>query len=127
MLIGAIVDDKPIPFDKLEEQYPYMFPPELINAIVGEERINEIHVSDLTICPYAAAKQKLVDYYLPAENIYRMIRGKAWDCLSQKYARGKDTYYQIRLGIYIGDEFVIVTVANFRKCKRKLFTGNAEF
>ncbi len=108
MLVGVILEDgencvlfKDIPDD--------VFSPELKLAIVSENRDDSLHVSDLVNCPYLAVKQRLTDYYIPIKSAYRMIRGKAWDCLSQKYARSSESLYQCTLSCIINNVNIIGT------------------
>lgn len=52
-----------------------------------QNRDKEIHVSDLTICPYRVVRDKLTDVYIPMKTAAKMAQGKLLDELTERYVR----------------------------------------
>lgn len=113
--------------------------PELALSMDNEDedyrRYREIHVSDLVGCLHRRVREKLVDYYIPLEAAYRMMRGKAWDafCCVNNLSR-KDVAYQLHLTLnFHGTEikgtpdvvdFVLQSVEDYKAPTRKMYEDN---
>lgn len=79
-LVGVMDGDICFDFNSIPRA---MLSPELVKTLKGEAR-SGIHITDLSICPHQAARNKYYDYYIPLHAAYRMLRGKAWDNLCQQ-------------------------------------------
>lgn len=89
MIVGVVLDGEPVKFADVPIA---VLPPELTRAMQPSAR-SGVHLTDLTICPHRAALNHKYETYLPVDTIYRIVRGKAWDCLADHYQR-ENTLYQ---------------------------------
>lgn len=92
MLLGVIWDGQALNLDDV----PYhVLPPEVVAALRPDlHRHDEaIHLSTLGICPHKVKRERSLGYYLPRDACYRLIKGKSWDCLIDKYRRKNALYH----------------------------------
>lgn len=70
--------------------------PEQVRALkpMGREGV---HVTDLSICPYASARKHLTKYYLSFQSAWRILQGIALDALIAFNPRHEKGSYQINL------------------------------
>jgi hypothetical protein len=90
VIVGIVLDGEPVKFADVPVE---VFPPELMIAMQPSHRPG-VHLTDLTICPHRAVLNRKYEAYLPIDSIYRIVRGKAWDCLAGAYKRENTLYQQ---------------------------------
>jgi hypothetical protein len=92
-LVGTIIDDKPVRFQDIPRD---ILLPEIALSMIDKYKRDGVHISDLTICPYTACRNKLTEYYLPLRTIITIANGKAIDSYAQHHPR-PNALYQIAL------------------------------
>ena len=91
-LLGILIAGEPVPFDQVP---PDVLMPEIVQALKPDHGRHEdaIHMASLGVCPYTVKMERELGYYLPPESAYRLIRGKSWDTLIERYKRPHAIYH----------------------------------
>lgn len=87
MIKGVIVNEQPVRFEDLPDDYEYCSPFQIasITRHFAEEG-NPFHVTELTKCPKLAAYGRTFEEYIRPASLMNLTRGNAWDMLVNHYA-----------------------------------------